>query len=54
MSKWEGNSLKSNRKLGLDQTAGTSSIIDANLDPSALQLEPKELPASMQSIFSAN
>lgn len=36
-----GNSLKSNRKFGLDQTAGTSSIIDANLDPSALQLDPK-------------
>ncbi|TVU48318.1 hypothetical protein EJB05_07951 [Eragrostis curvula] len=36
-----GNSLKSNRKLGLNQTAGTSSIVDANLDPSAIQLEPK-------------
>jgi hypothetical protein len=36
-----GNSLKTNRKLGLDQTPGTSSIIDANMDPSALQLEPK-------------
>jgi hypothetical protein len=49
-----GNSLKSNQKLDLDHTTGTSSIIDANLDPSALQLEPKELPASLQSIFSAN
>jgi hypothetical protein len=46
-----GNSLKSNRKLSLDQTTGTSSIIDANLDPSALQLEPKggQLP-----VFSSN
>jgi hypothetical protein len=40
--KWEGNSLKSNGKLGLDQTVATLSIIDANLDPSALQLESKK------------
>ncbi|KAK3150545.1 hypothetical protein QOZ80_3AG0234590 [Eleusine coracana subsp. coracana] len=38
-----GNSLKSNRKIGLDHTAGTSSITDANLDPSSLQLEPKDV-----------
>ncbi|KAK3148318.1 hypothetical protein QOZ80_3BG0293530 [Eleusine coracana subsp. coracana] len=38
-----GNSLKSNRKIGLDHTAGTSSIIDANLDTSSLQLEPKDV-----------
>ncbi|XP_062209954.1 serine/threonine-protein kinase EDR1-like isoform X2 [Phragmites australis] len=38
---WKGNSLNSNRKLGLNQTVGSSSIIDANLDPSALPLEPK-------------
>lgn len=38
---WKGNSLNSNRKLGLNQTAGSSSSIDANLGPSALLPEPK-------------
>ncbi|CAL4920870.1 unnamed protein product [Urochloa decumbens] len=38
---WKGNSLNSNRKLSLNQTAGSSSSIDANLDPSALPPEPK-------------
>ncbi|XP_062216745.1 serine/threonine-protein kinase EDR1-like [Phragmites australis] len=43
---WKGNSLNSNRKLGLS-TAGSSSTCDSNLDPSALPLEPKggQLPA---------
>jgi hypothetical protein len=38
---WKGNSLNSNRKLGLNQAAGSSNSIDANLDPSALPPEPK-------------
>ncbi|KAL6649257.1 hypothetical protein ACP70R_013481 [Stipagrostis hirtigluma subsp. patula] len=38
---WKGNSLNSNRKLGLNQTAGSSSTIDANQDSSALSLEHK-------------
>lgn len=38
---WKGNSLNSNRKLGLNQMAGPSSSIDANLDSSALLPEPK-------------
>lgn len=44
---WKGNSLNSNRKLGLNQTAGSSSAIDANLDSSVLPPEPKgaQLPS---------
>ncbi|OEL38235.1 Serine/threonine-protein kinase EDR1 [Dichanthelium oligosanthes] len=38
---WKGNSLNSNRKLSLNQTAGSSSSIDANLDPGVLPAEPK-------------
>ncbi|KAL6645214.1 hypothetical protein ACP70R_016822 [Stipagrostis hirtigluma subsp. patula] len=38
---WKGNSLNSNRKLGLNQTAGSLSTIDANQDSSALSLEHK-------------
>ncbi|XP_066384133.1 serine/threonine-protein kinase EDR1-like isoform X2 [Miscanthus floridulus] len=38
---WKGNSLNSNRKLALNQTAGSSSTVDANMDPTVLPLEPK-------------
>ncbi|KAG2543329.1 hypothetical protein PVAP13_9NG739700 [Panicum virgatum] len=38
---WKGNSLNSNRKLGLNQAVGSSGSIDANLDPSALPPETK-------------
>ncbi|PWZ57720.1 Serine/threonine-protein kinase EDR1 [Zea mays] len=38
---WKGNSLNSNRKLGLSQTAGSSSTVGANMGPSVLPLEPK-------------
>ncbi|AQL09687.1 Protein kinase domain superfamily protein [Zea mays] len=38
---WKGNSLNSNRKLGLNRTAGSSSTVDANVDPTVLPLEPK-------------
>ncbi|WVZ55541.1 hypothetical protein U9M48_006188 [Paspalum notatum var. saurae] len=38
---WKGNSLNSNRKLGLNQTAGSSNANDVKLDPSVLPLVPK-------------
>ena len=38
---WKGNSLNSNKKLALNQTAGSSSTVDANMDPTVLPLEPK-------------
>ncbi|XP_066400231.1 serine/threonine-protein kinase EDR1-like isoform X3 [Miscanthus floridulus] len=38
---WKGNSLNSNKKLALNQTAGSSSPVDANMDPTVLPLEPK-------------
>ncbi|EER95467.1 serine/threonine-protein kinase EDR1 [Sorghum bicolor] len=38
---WKGNSLNSNRKLALNQTVGSSSTVDSNMDPTVLPLEPK-------------
>lgn len=47
---WKGNSLNSNRKFGLNQTAGSSSSIDATLGPSAL---PPELKGGQMPLFSS-